>query len=341
MNPVKNISWSIFVLSLGFMIPLLGFILTGSFLQFQKNSLMVYSANQANLATVVKRVPINISIVFVGDIMLDRMVESSVFKNANGDFSFLFEKVSFIKNADIAFANLEGPVSNKGGEIGNLYSFRFLPESLGALMASGLDVFSIANNHVGDWGKEAFEDTIFRLNDKYLYAIGGGMNKEEATQVKIFKWPNASFGFLGFSDVGPAWMEATQDGSGILLVKEKEFVGSIKKAARQVDVLVVSIHFGEEYQTKANERQRYLARLAIDNGAKVVVGHHPHVVQEVEVYGDGVIAYSLGNFIFDQNFSEETMEGLALQVYFEDDEIITIKKHKIKINEFFQPELVE
>jgi len=104
---------------------------------------------------------------------------------------------------------------------------------------------------------------------------------------------------------------------------------------------IVSLLFGEEYQGNANDRQKKLAHLAIDSGAKIVVGHHPHVVQEVEQYKNGVIAYSLGNFIFDQNFSKETMQGLALEIVLDGAEIISVKQNKIKINEFFQPQLAD
>jgi hypothetical protein len=94
-----------------------------------------------------------ISLVFVGDIMLDRGVEGSV-RRAGGDYSFPFAQVGSLKQADLLFGNLEGPLSDKGEDRHNLYSFRFAPESLGALIDAGFDVLSIANNHIGDWGKK-------------------------------------------------------------------------------------------------------------------------------------------------------------------------------------------
>ncbi len=169
--------------------------------------------------------------------------------------------------------------------------------------------------------------------------VGGGVNKESASSVRIIGKQGIKFGFLAFSDVGPNWLEAGENDSGILIVKD-EFVNRlIQSALQRTDVLIVSFHFGEEYQKNANSRQKKLAHLAIDSGAKIVVGHHPHVIQEVERYKNGVIAYSLGNFIFDQNFSEETMQGLVLEIILEGTEIISVKQNKIKINEFFQPEL--
>jgi len=283
----------------------------------------------------------SISLLFVGDIMFDRGVENSVMKNGNGDYAFLFQNADFIKDADISFGNLEGPISDAGNDLKNLYSFRFEPSAIKSLKNSGFDVLSVANNHIGDWGRDAFEDNFLRLiNDGFL-AVGGGINKENAGSVKIIGKQGIRFGFLAFSDVGPNWLEATEESSGILIAGENEIASLVRQTAPRVDVLIVSLHFGEEYQKIANERQKKLARLAVDSGAKIVIGHHPHVIQEVENYKNGVIVYSLGNFIFDQNFSEETMQGLALEIILDGVEITSVKQNKIKINRFFQPQLAD
>ncbi|MCK6462366.1 MAG: CapA family protein [Candidatus Pacebacteria bacterium] len=279
-------------------------------------------------------------LLFVGDIMLGRGVEKSVEKNG-GEFSFLFENAEFIKAADITFGNLEGPISDKGSDRRNLYSFRFKPETASALKAAGFDALSLANNHTGDWGREAFEDTVSRLTAQNIPPVGGGINEEEASSPKVIEINGLKIGFLGFSDVGPDWLAANEDSSGILIV-DNGFKEKIKEASRSVDVLITSFHFGDEYQKNPNQRQKNLARAAIDNGAKIVVGHHPHVVQGTEEYNGGFIAYSLGNFIFDQNFSEDTMRGAALEVKLsEDGEIKSAEMKNIKINQFFQPELAQ
>src|SRR3989344_2767441 len=96
----------------------------------------------------------------------------------------------------------------------------------------------------------------------------------------------------------------------------------VAQAKEQSDIVIVSFHFGEEYQIESNQHQKNSARSAVDAGASLVIGHHPHVVQEIESYNGGYIAYSLGNFIFDQFFSEETMGGLLLKV--------TARKNKIE-----------
>ncbi len=334
----KKIFWSIFTLMLGFATPALIFYFSYSISRFSKSPSFLYVVNHSNMASVINKDVFEIA--FVGDIMLSRNVENSIYKNHNGDFARLFEKIDFIKKADIAFGNLEGPVSISGKDAGSIYSFRFKPDALNAIKSAGFDVLSVANNHAGDWSKEAFEENIFRLKNEKIYPVGGGVSKKDASTPRIIEKGGVKIGFLGFSDVGPNWFEAKNDKPGILLVRD-DFEDIIKEAAMRADVLVVSIHFGEEYKNNSNDRQKFLARTAIDNGAKIVAGHHPHVIQEVESYNGGIIAYSLGNFIFDQDFSEETMEGLALSVYLEGGEIIAVKQDKIKLNEFFQPELIK
>jgi poly-gamma-glutamate synthesis protein (capsule biosynthesis protein) len=281
-----------------------------------------------------------ISVLFAGDIMLGRGVEASVARNG-GDFSFLFEKTQPVKNADIAFGNLEGPVSDKGQDLKNLYSFRFATSSLEALSMAGFDVLSVANNHVGDWGREAFDDTLSRLNEKNILAAGGGFDLESASGPVVVEKKGVKFGFLAFSDVGPNWLEAKATSSGILIYDEKTFSSIVGKASRACDALFVSLHFGDEYKEKPDDRQKKIARKAIDAGAKVVAGHHPHVVQDLEYYKKGVIAYSLGNFVFDQNFSGETMSGLVLELVFSGKDIISVKKYDVKINNKFQAEIKE
>ncbi|MEK7569599.1 MAG: CapA family protein [Patescibacteria group bacterium] len=281
-----------------------------------------------------------VTLVLGGDIMLDRGIRSSVAKNFGGDYSELFSKLEILKNADIAFANLEGVASDRGTDIGNLYSFRMDPSVVPALRGAGITILSVANNHVGDFGREAYEDTLSRLTENEILATGGGMTREEAERPAIVEKYGMRIGFLGFSDKGPGGMAASSNRSGILLASDPRFDDIVANAARQVDALVVSFHFGEEYQDKHNGRQEVLAHRAIDNGAKLVVGHHPHVMQDFEVYNGGYIAYSLGNLIFDQRFSERTMQGLLLGVKLYKDGSMSVQKNIVKLSPAFQPDKI-
>lgn len=280
---------------------------------------------------------------FVGDIMLDHGVEQSVKKNFGGDFNALFENLESLKEADILFGNLEGPVSDEGSDTGKKYSFRMDPEVIPALKEAGFDVVSFANNHVLDWGQEAFTDTLLRLRENEIQAAGAGFYRPESEAPRVLVKNGIKIGFLAFSDIGPQWSEAKRDKAGIMLANDPYFESLIRGSAKMVDFLVVSLHFGEELEKKHNKRQEELARKAIDNGARLVVGHHPHVIQDIEYYKDGLIAYSLGNFIFEA-YSEETTRGLLLETtiarnpFSQKVEIVDTKENIIKLSQFFQPQ---
>ncbi len=279
-----------------------------------------------------------VTLAFVGDIMLDRGVKSSVNKNFNGDYSVLFEKLETLKKSDIVFANLEGPVSDVGKDMRNLYSFRMNPSVIPAIKGAGFSIVSVANNHVGDWGRNAYIDTLTRLKENEILYTGGGTNTNEAENPVIIEKYSIKIGYLGFSDVGPNWMEVSENKAGLLLASNPRFDEITQNASKQVDYLIVSFHFGDEYKIKHNPRQEYLAHKAIDAGAKIIIGHHPHVIEDTEVYKNGFIAYSLGNFIFDQAFSPETMQGMLLEIKLEKDGNMSIKKDTVKLNKFFQPD---
>ncbi|MEK7140566.1 MAG: CapA family protein, partial [Patescibacteria group bacterium] len=286
---------------------------------------------------------------FLGDMMLDRGVKNSVMKNFGGDYSTLFEHLEDLKKSDAVFANLEGTASDLGEDLGSLYSFRMDPSVVPALSGAGINVLSVANNHVGDFGREAYADTLSRLRENEILYTGGGENLEEAEEPATMQYYGIKIGFLGFADNGPRSMEARADTAGFLPANTPRFDEIIQNASKQVDYLVVSFHFGEEYQSTHNERQEYLAHRAIDNGAKIVVGHHPHVMQDTEIYSPkdctqsscvGYIAYSLGNFIFDQRFNPEVTQGLWLEVKLAKDGNMAVNKNIIKSNNVFQPDKI-
>ncbi|PCI19526.1 hypothetical protein COB64_03620 [Candidatus Wolfebacteria bacterium] len=288
-----------------------------------------------------------LSLMFVGDIMLDRGVKKSVDKNFDGDISALFKHMVLLQSADILFGNLEGPVSDKGTDLGNKYSFRMDPQALPALKNAGFDILSFANNHVGDWGRTAFEDTLERLKENNLLFAGAGRNSKEAEEPRIITKNGITVGYLAFSDLGPSWIAAKGDTSGILLANNPHFEEIISNAAAQVDALVVSFHWGNEYKPHSS-RQTKLSHQAIDAGAKLIIGHHPHIIQDTEEYKNGIIAYSLGNFIFDQHFSQATMEGLLLDItlvknpFTQEVSIQKTNKFIVRLNEFYQPnEIIE
>lgn len=295
-------------------------------------------ATEQNLTSTLPPPP-EITLGFAGDIMLDRGVRLMVEKNLDGDYAKLFENADFLKKPDIMFANLEGVVSDKGADLHNLYSFRMDPKVLAALKDSGVDVVSVANNHIGDWKRVAFEDSLKRIRETGILPCGGGMNKTEAKTPAIVSQEGFTVGYLCFSDVGPEYMEATDTQSGILLASDKNFDAIVRNAAQKVNTLIVSFHYGIEYKTTHNARQEELAKAAIDDGAALVVGSHPHVAQEIATYSGAPILYSLGNFIFDQKFSDETSHGLFVTATLSGRTISNLVPHVIQIGKNFAPSL--
>ena len=276
---------------------------------------------------------------FAGDIMLDRAVRTSVNANFNGDYSRLFTNAQFLSEPDITFANLEGPASDQGTDKHNLYSFRMDPAVIPVLKQAGIDVVSFANNHVADWGRPAFEDTLTRLNNAGILACGAGMNKAQAEQPAIIQQNGYKVGFICFSDVGPDDFAATASSSGILLASDPDFDSIIKNAKSQVDDLVVSFHSGVEYQTTHTPRQEQIFKEAVDDGADIVVGAHPHVAEDIQTYKGITMMYSLGNFVFDQSFSKDTMQGLFVTATLKNKIFTDIIPHTVILSSDYAPSL--
>jgi poly-gamma-glutamate synthesis protein (capsule biosynthesis protein) len=251
-----------------------------------------------------------VSLVFVGDIMMDRGVRRSIEKNYGGDYNALFTHTQYLQDADIAFANLEGPAAASGHNVGSRFSFRMDPVALHALAAAGIDIVSFANNHVGDWAQAAFDETLKNLTATAIAYTGAGTTYSQATEPRIIEVRGMKIGFLATTDVGPNWMKATDTHAGVLLASDPKLSEIIAAAKTQSDILVVSFHWGNEY-SPITVRQQKLAHAAIDAGADIIVGGHPHVMQGVETYKGKPIFYSLGNFIFDQYFSPYTLQGMV------------------------------
>lgn len=288
-----------------------------------------------------------ITLIFVGDIMIDRGIEHMIETEGKGDYKYPFLKiVDYLKEADILFGNLEGPISDKGRKVGSIYSFRADPKSIEGLLFAGFDILSGANNHVFDYGIEAVKDTILRLKTAGINYVGVGLNEEEAYSPAIKQKRESALAnqetkiaFLAYTALGSRNWKAKGSEPGISWLEKERMEQEIKRAEDLADIIVVSFHYGQEYSSEPTLFQISISQAAITAGADLVVGHHPHVVQPLERYKDGYIAYSLGNFIFDQSFSKETTEGLLLKVLVVDKKIKEVIPVKIEINEFFQPEV--
>ncbi|MDO8470315.1 MAG: CapA family protein [bacterium] len=285
------------------------------------------------------RPPRPVRLLFVGDIMLDRGVRLHVERVAEGagNPSFSFAKIAdYLRSFDLVVANLEGPVSDAGERVGSIYSFRMNPDVVPALVAANIRAVNFANNHVWDYGRQAFEDTLARLSVAGIGYFGAGRNAAEAYAPYVLEREGIKIAFVGFTEF-LRQVEATNERSGIAFADPETVRAAIIQARQQADIVIVSFHMGEEYRPEPMERQRTLARLAVDAGADLVVGHHPHVIESHESYRGKEIFYSLGNFVFDQSFSTSTMTAGLLEVDIAGGSIVRTNLRQGTINRNFQP----
>jgi poly-gamma-glutamate synthesis protein (capsule biosynthesis protein) len=255
-----------------------------------------------------------VTLVAVGDVMMDRGVRLAM--NQHG-MTHPFEGThQVLSSADIAVANLETPISNRGTP---LNMFRAYPDVMKTLRYSGIDVVSVANNHILDYDEIALSDTLAYLRDNGIQGVGAGLNVTEARRAAVLDVRGMTMSFLAYTEL---WFcqtkdnreyDATETRAGVAPLKEEVVAAGVASAAASSDFVVVSCHWGQEYNHYSNDTQRRLAHIATSAGARVVLGHHPHVLQGIEFGDSWVVAYSLGNFVFDQR-QPGTQDSLILRI---------------------------
>ncbi len=283
-----------------------------------------------------------ITLVAVGDIMLARTVEQTMLNH--NDWLYPFRETSQITSAaDIAFGNLETPLTK--GAVVEPYGmvFRTDPQAAEGLVYGGFDVVSLANNHMKNQGADGIQTTTNTLRNAGIQHIGAGATLTKARKPVLITARGVTFGFLAYADDSfmPSSYVATDHNAGSPMLDETLLKQDIVLLGKQADVIIVSMHAGNEYSPTPNDRQINFARTAIDLGASLVLGHHPHVIQPLEEYNGGYIFYSMGNFVFDQMWSKATRESVIATISFTGTEIEQIDLTPIKIFEYCQPRVME
>lgn len=251
----------------------------------------------------------------VGDIMLSRDVAATTIKS--GDMDYPFANIAdLLKSTDFNFANLESPVAAPGTTPivgGNSLTFGAPSSSLAALKTYNFQIINSANNHAFDQGLPGLEYTRTVLDNLGIAHEGTGDNLEQAWTPAVVTSNGIKICFVGAA-------YGTNSGGGtaaqyVAEITETNLLkSSILNAKSLCDYTVVTMHAGIEYTATPNQGQMTFAHAAIDDGADIVIGAHPHRVQPIEKYNGKYIFYSLGNFIFDQSFSPDVMQGLTLKI---------------------------
>lgn len=258
-----------------------------------------------------------LTIIFTGDIMLGRSVNTRIQKYT--DYTWPFKNIApILSAADLLIVNLESPFITGCRPTDKGMIFCADPKSVVGLVFAGVDVATLANNHIENQGQKGIDETIKILIDNNITPVGAIHESPKIITVK-----NTKLAILSFSDFPE--------------VDDKEVIGQISEATSSADIVITTFHWGTEYQRNPTPRQVFLAHLAIDSGADIVVGHHPHWIQTEEIYQGKPIYYSLGNLVFDQMWSEETRLGEILRVTYQDKILIKKEIIPIKIFDYGQP----
>lgn len=248
------------------------------------------------------------TMIAVGDVMTDRNVGKAI--AANGADSILEKVRDLTEAADVSFCNLESPLSSVGSHDPQNCCFRARPETVKVLVDGGFDIVTLANNHTLNAGREGVLQTLDVLDKYHIQYCGAWRDKArsgEPTYLETGEGP-VKLAFLGFTDLSfghGSYNKVDADRANL--------IAQIKTAKRRSDLVIVTCHWGDEYMPLPNQRQRNTAHAAINAGADLVLGHHPHTLEGIEVYKGKPILYSMGNFVFDQKEGER-MESAVFQI---------------------------
>jgi hypothetical protein len=257
-----------------------------------------------------KPVPRALWMAAVGDIMLDRKVGKLI--NANGPESILAKVRRRLRAPNLTFGNLECPLSTEGPHDPHNCCFRAQPGTVSVLEDGGFDVVSLANNHSLNAGREGILQTLETLDKAQIAYCGARRERERGMEPTILGTGGLRVGFMAFTDLSfehGSYSKFTGDG--------EEACAAVTSARAQCDLLFVSVHWGEEYQSMPLQSQTRTAQALLDAGADCILGHHPHTLQGIGVYRGKPILYSMGNFVFDQRQGER-MESAIFELFYKE-----------------------
>jgi poly-gamma-glutamate synthesis protein (capsule biosynthesis protein) len=291
--------------------------------------------------------PRAIRLLATGDIIPARCVYAR--QLAYQDFRHAFlATADVLRAADITVGSLDASLSDAGEPIGCMRTFSLLApaRSIEGLTFAGFDVMTVASNHAKDCGAsvcgdQALLDTLANLEAAGIAPVGGGRNLAEARSGRVLTVNGVRFAFLGYDEVATSDYGATEATPGTAPLAFGLVAEDVARLRAEADVVIVLNHWGAEYTTIPTERQRGLAREAVSAGATLVIGNHPHAVQAVESLDGGIVAYALGNFVFDQDWSLETQQGVVLEAVFHGARLVSVRFLPIHIYDQHQPRWAE
>lgn len=275
---------------------------------------------------------------FAGDVTFANHFEYYVGTRWN----YPFEKFPEFAKADLSMVNLENPLTRRGTPAEKQFNFRARPEYVRVLKAGGVDIVNLANNHMYDYSEQGLFDTIDFLDRAGIRHIGAGKDLTHAREPVLLNIKGVRIAFLAYYGLRKhsGSHPATADSAGTALRNLSYIKQDIRAIRDSVDVLIVNFHWGIEKEHVPQTEQIHFAHKTIRYGADLIVGHHPHVLQGIEKYRNGLIAYSLGNFIFGGNSRKhEKTAVLQIQIDTHSKKITSYKMLPVQVD-YWQPRLL-
>ena len=283
-----------------------------------------------------------VSMTWVGDIIMARMVHVKMLEYS--DWSAPFRSIyPELTGADLTIANLETSLSDSFETIIDPTTFTFKTDTaaIAGMQLAQLDIICRANNHSFNYGAQGMDDTSAVLDAAGMLHFGMGHTLEESRRAVVVERGGTTYAFLGYNGISDDWDAATPDSPGTAPLVDWMVVEDIRREVAAGHVVIPYFHWGTEYTYDPNDEQRYFAQVAIDSGAALVMGTHPHWVQAVETYAGKAIIYSLGNFVFDQEWSQETKEGMMAHIWMHGATVRGIDLAPVLIEDYHKPRLMD
>ena len=272
-----------------------------------------------------------------GDVMLGHWILEYL-RQEGPDYPFRRIR-HVLQTGDVVFANLEAPFADSGMAAEKIYTFRVPTKYAVGLRQAGFNAVSLANNHILDFGIGALQQTLQALDQQQVHHAGAGMTLDEAWRPAMIDTRAGRVAILAFSMTFPKEFWATDSTGGTAYPYEERLIQTLDSLNREADFVIVSFHWGAEKRETPKDYQIYFARLAIDHGADLILGHHPHVLQGLELYKNRLIAYSLGNLAF-ASYSRVAKHSMLLKVLMHRNGLLFARIYPLNIDNVeveFQP----
>ena len=276
----------------------------------------------------------SLTIIMAGDVMLGSWGIEEIQKNG---LEYPIQNLrSAFSDSDVNMCNIEAPFTSSSDKFPDkTYTFKVPVEYIEVLSKLNIHYVTLANNHIMDYGKSGLEETIKTLNEAGINFSGSGLTESEALEPAVFAIKNKKIAVIAAGAIFPKEFWATDTTAGVFFPWEEKLIAALNNARPTVDYLFVTFHWGAEKRETPKKYQNGLASLCINHGADLVWGHHPHVVQGIELYKGKPVIYSLGNFIF-ASFSQSA-NGMVVKAIFNDTEMVSLQILPLNVDNFANP----